>query len=37
MKIIVYILAFFIGLTSINADALTKAASKKKVKVKSKK
>jgi hypothetical protein len=37
MKIIVYILAVFIGLTSINADALTKAASKKKGKVKSKK
>jgi hypothetical protein len=32
MKIIVYILAIFIGLTSINADALTKAASKKKSK-----
>lgn len=37
MKIIVYILAIFIGLASINADALTKAASKKKGKVKSKK
>lgn len=32
MKIIVYILAVFIGLASINADALTKAASKKKSK-----
>jgi len=37
MKIIVYILAIFIGLASINADALTKAASKNKGKVKSKK
>ncbi len=37
MKIIVYILAILISLTSINADALTKAASKKKGKVKSKK
>jgi hypothetical protein len=37
MKIIVYILAIFIGLASVNADALTKAASKKKGKVKSKK
>lgn len=30
MKIIVYILSIFIGLASINAEALTKAASKKK-------
>jgi hypothetical protein len=39
MKIIVCILAIFIGLASVNADALTKAASKKKGKgkVKSKK
>lgn len=39
MKIIVYILAIFISFASINADALTKAASKKKSKgkVKSKK
>lgn len=37
MKIIVYILAIFIGIASINADALTKVASNKKGKVKSKK
>ena len=37
MKIIVYILAISIGLASINADALTKAASKKKSKIKPKK
>ena len=36
MKIIVYTLAILIGLASINADALTKASSKKKGKVKSK-
>lgn len=37
MKIIVYTLALLISLVSINADALTKAVSKKKGKVKSKK
>lgn len=37
MKIIVYILAIFFSLASINADALTKAAREKKGKVKSKK
>jgi len=37
MKIIVHILAVFIGLASINAEALTKAASKKKSKIKPKK
>ncbi len=37
MKIIVYILAILIGLASINTHALTKAANKKKGKVKSKK
>ena len=36
MKIIVYILAFLIGLASLNADALTKVEGKKKGKVKSK-
>ncbi|MDI1298660.1 hypothetical protein [Methylotenera sp.] len=37
MKIIVYILAMLIGITSINADALTKTSNKKKSKVESKK
>ena len=37
MKIIVYILAILFGLASVNANALTKAESKKKGKVKSKK
>lgn len=37
MKIIVYILAVLIGLTSINLDALAKTMSKKKGKVESKK
>lgn len=37
MKITVYILATFIGLASINGDALAEAASKKKGKVESKK
>ena len=37
MKIIGYILVILIGLASINADALTKAASKKKGKAKPKK
>ncbi len=37
MKTIVYMLAMLIGLTSLNTDALTNAASKKKGKVKSKK
>ena len=36
MKIIIYMLAILTALASINADALTKAASKKKGKVKSK-
>lgn len=37
MKIIVYILTIFIGIASINAEALAKASSKKKGEVKSKK
>ena len=37
MKVFVYILAMLISLASVNADALTKAASKKKGKAKSKK
>lgn len=37
MKIIVYILAIFIAFASISADAITKATSKKKGKVRSKK
>ena len=37
MKIIIYVLAILVGLASINANALTKAAIKKKGKVKSKK
>lgn len=37
MKIVAYLLAIFVGLASINAEALTTAASKKKGKIKSKK
>lgn len=37
MKIVAYLLAIFVGLASINAEALTTAASKKKSKIKSKK
>lgn len=37
MKIVAHLLAIFVGLASINAEALTTAASKKKGKIKSKK